>query len=159
MMRRRRRVRDDSGAAALEFALVVPVLLLLVFGIIDYGIFFSDTLAVRSGVREAARTGVVGDCPTMACLVDATKANIDPIGGATTYVKIDAPSGWAHGRRLTVCAQVKVDGVTGLTPLLPNDAVTTSRVQMRIEQDVTIPDADRHFAEAPPSGGSWDFCP
>ena len=57
----------DSGAAALEFALVVPVLLILVFGIIDYGLYFANSLGARSGVREAARQGVVenydaGDC-------------------------------------------------------------------------------------------------
>ena len=52
-----RGVADGRGAAALEFALVVPVLLALVFGIIDYGIYFTDSLAARDGVRVAARPG------------------------------------------------------------------------------------------------------
>ena len=51
--------RRDSGATAVEFALVAPILLLLVFGIIEYGLWFSDSLATRQGVREAARQGVV----------------------------------------------------------------------------------------------------
>jgi hypothetical protein len=74
-------------------------------------------------------------------------------------VKIDAPAGWARGGNLTVCAQVRVDAVTGLTPFLPSGGMTTARIQMRIEQDVTIPDTDRHFQDSLPSGETWDFCP
>ena len=33
----------------------------LVFGIIDYGLWFSDSLSTRQGVREAARQGVVAN--------------------------------------------------------------------------------------------------
>ena len=58
-LRRAAQGRSDGGATAVEFALVAPILLLLVFGIIEYGLWFSDSLATRQGVREAARQGVV----------------------------------------------------------------------------------------------------
>ena len=53
--------RDDTGASAVEFALIVPVLLLVVFGIINFGIVFSQQLTINNGVREGARRAVVGD--------------------------------------------------------------------------------------------------
>lgn len=56
-----RRVADDSGASAVEFALVVPILLLLVFGIINFGIIFSQQLTLNNAVREGARRAVVND--------------------------------------------------------------------------------------------------
>ncbi|TYL51631.1 hypothetical protein FXB39_07505 [Nocardioides sp. BGMRC 2183] len=43
----------ERGAAAVEFALILPVLLLLVFGIINFG----DMLSVRQGVSQAAAEG------------------------------------------------------------------------------------------------------
>jgi Flp pilus assembly protein TadG len=52
---------DDSGASAVEFALVVPILLLLVFGIVNFGILFSQQITLNNGVREGARRAVVAD--------------------------------------------------------------------------------------------------
>ena len=42
-----------------EFALVMPLLMALVLGIIDYGLWFNDSISVRQGVREAARKAAV----------------------------------------------------------------------------------------------------
>lgn len=52
----RRHRRDDSGAITLEAALVTPMLLLIVFGIIEFGLFFKDSLVVTSMTRTGART-------------------------------------------------------------------------------------------------------
>lgn len=49
------RRRDDRGAAVLEFALVVPLLLLLVFGIIDFGWMLMKANLVNNAARDAAR--------------------------------------------------------------------------------------------------------
>ena len=54
---RRRPRRDDAGASAVEFALVAPVLFLILFGIVDYGIWFADSISARQAVRPTvART-------------------------------------------------------------------------------------------------------
>jgi Flp pilus assembly protein TadG len=58
-----RRSHDDSGAAAVEFALLLPLFILLVFGIISGGVFFNDKLSLNQGVREAARYGATLNNP------------------------------------------------------------------------------------------------
>jgi hypothetical protein len=54
---RDRSARPDSGAVAVEAALITPVLLLLVFGIVELSLLLKDDLAVSSAVRAGARTG------------------------------------------------------------------------------------------------------
>lgn len=55
------RARSERGAAALEFALVVPLLLMLLLGTVTTGLVYSDHLAVTNAVREAARYGSATD--------------------------------------------------------------------------------------------------
>lgn len=59
-MRRRIRLRSDRGAALVEAAIVLPVLVLLVFGLVEFGRAYNTqitlTHAAREGVREYAIT-------------------------------------------------------------------------------------------------------
>lgn len=55
----RRRGRDEEGAAAVEFALVAPLVLLLLFGIIGYGFLLSFRQAISQGAAEGARSAAV----------------------------------------------------------------------------------------------------
>lgn len=48
-------IRNRRGVSALEFALVAPVLFMVVFGIIQFGITFNNYLALTDGVRAASR--------------------------------------------------------------------------------------------------------
>jgi hypothetical protein len=52
---------EERGAVAVEFALVLPLLLLLLFGLVYTGLAYSDHLAVTNAVREGARFGAAVD--------------------------------------------------------------------------------------------------
>jgi hypothetical protein len=54
---RRLRVRSERGAELVEFALVLPLLLVLVGGIIDFGFLFQRYEVVTNAAREGARLG------------------------------------------------------------------------------------------------------
>lgn len=55
-MWRRRVVGDDSGAVAVEAALITPLLLFLLLGIIEFTLLLKDDISVASSVRAGART-------------------------------------------------------------------------------------------------------
>lgn len=57
-----RRARDERGAAIIEFALVAPLLLTLVWGIIETGRAFYTINSLASAVRDGARYGAAS-CP------------------------------------------------------------------------------------------------
>lgn len=59
MSGQRRRQRHEQGAVALEFALIVPILLVLFFGIVNYGIVLAQQLSLSNSARQAARFAVV----------------------------------------------------------------------------------------------------
>lgn len=60
--RTRRRARSrQSGAAAVEFGLIVLPLTLLLFGIIQYGFYFWSMQGGSAAVRDAAREAAVGN--------------------------------------------------------------------------------------------------
>lgn len=54
-----RRGAPQAGAAAVEFALLAPIFLLVVFEIVNFGFIFANQVALTNGARQAARLGVV----------------------------------------------------------------------------------------------------
>ena len=49
------KTRSERGAAALEFALILPILITLIFGIIEFGRAFNASITVTQAAREAVR--------------------------------------------------------------------------------------------------------
>jgi Flp pilus assembly protein TadG len=58
-MMRRRKGQADQGAAAVEFVLVLPVLLIVLFGIIDFGRLMYAKLELAEAAREGARAAAL----------------------------------------------------------------------------------------------------
>lgn len=55
-----RRIRDDAGSAAVEFALIGPVLILMLMGIFTYGGYFLTAQTVQQFANDAARAAIAG---------------------------------------------------------------------------------------------------
>lgn len=52
-------MKDQLGAAAIEFALILPLLMLVVFGTIEFGLLLFNQHVVTNASREGARAGIV----------------------------------------------------------------------------------------------------
>ncbi|MBU2698629.1 hypothetical protein CCO04_26430 [Pimelobacter sp. 30-1] len=79
VLRRRVPSRPDArGAAAVEFALILPVLMIIVVGIINYG----DMLSVRQSVSQAAAEGARAAAVTTGSDSDKTTAAMSAVSGA-----------------------------------------------------------------------------
>jgi Flp pilus assembly protein TadG len=62
-MKVRTKIRQEDGAAAVEFALIVGVLAMLIFGMLQFGLAFFELQNLRAASREGARLGAVGATP------------------------------------------------------------------------------------------------
>jgi hypothetical protein len=80
-----RPVGRERGAAMVELALVLPILLLVVFGIIEFGSAYNDAIALRQGVREAGRQGAVGNFGP--AFTTGAPCHLTGVTGATNNVK------------------------------------------------------------------------
>lgn len=79
-----RRGRSASGQTAVEFALVLPVVVVMAFGLVVVGIAVRNELAVELAAREGARAAAVSASPATAAAAAATRAVHLPIDVATT---------------------------------------------------------------------------
>lgn len=52
--------KDSSGASAVEFAMISPLFLLMLAGIVDYGSYFSTAHGVQQVINDAARAAIAG---------------------------------------------------------------------------------------------------
>lgn len=110
----RRRRRTESGAAAVEMALVMPLLLLLVFGIIAYGYMLSFRQALSQGATEGARAAAVSAYPTDSQKVaDAVASVNDALG--SYGVKCQVATGASTGALLRGSSTVGSCGMSAAT--------------------------------------------
>ncbi len=112
---RRCRSRRRRGSAVVEFAVVAPVFVLLVFGMIEYGRMVMVQQILTNSAREGARVGI---------LDNSTESDVDTavnryltaagISGATTTVTPDPPSSASAGNPVSVQVSVGFNQVSWL---------------------------------------------
>lgn len=130
MFRLFRRDRE-KGAAIVEFAIVLPLFLTLVFGIMEAGWLFSQQVEMRNAAREGARLAVVdhGDAGTIVTAV-CDRADLSS-NGASVDIAADLTS-------VTVTVSNPYTSLTGFLDPILGPIVITSTVEMRTERE-TLP--------------------
>jgi len=130
-------LRENAGVAMIEFALVLPILLLLITGIFEFGFTFREFLLVNGAVREGARMAVLpgysDDDVTIRVRSYLTSAGVKAAMIQDVGVTSDRPDGTTYTVR-TVTATVNhafsmiapFGGSYGTVPL-------TARSVMRVE--------------------------
>jgi Flp pilus assembly protein TadG len=81
------RRRDERGAALVEFAFVLPILILFMFGIVEFGRAYNARIELTSAVREGARAVALGNDG-----VAATQTGAPGLNPALTAAQISANS-------------------------------------------------------------------
>ncbi len=125
LSRLRRRRADQRGAAAVEMALLTPLLVLLIYGVIEFGVLFGQDLAMGNGAREGARYGAA--TPNLPCNASAvgTRDLIEVIQEASATSLLDTSDLTVEVRRgVSAASSSPVCSAQGSTntQLQPNGA-------------------------------------
>jgi Flp pilus assembly protein TadG len=134
--------RNDRGAAAVEFALVMPILLLLLFAIIIYGMVFAQDLSLSNSARQAARSGVVAGA-TCSGIKQTAQDNASTIGmsGADTTVTIALGTDEDHASPICTSAADDTKQPCQASPANSNVYVTLGHTVDKILPFVPTPDS------------------
>ena len=136
-MQRKKFLRNEKGQAVTEFALVLPILALLLFGIIQLGIAFNDYLsltdAVRSGARKAAVGRHIADAGgNPAAQAEAqVRAAASDLDQAQLAVTVNPIGSWAQGSDVKVSASYPYQ--VSLLGLVVTSGQLTSTTTERVE--------------------------
>lgn len=161
-----------------ELAIILPIFLLLVFGVIQFGITYNNLITLRQGTREAARQGAVGNFgSTTSCsltgLTGSPSTDIQKlmclakqqIGLQYVNTRVKILSGSADftssgsfqkGEAIIVCVEYPVDKMAKfVTPVL-GSAVLKTKTSMRIETSYSS--SETGGQETALSSGNWSWC-
>ena len=141
----RGRHSPDRGASLVEFALVAPLLILLLFGIIEIGWMFSQNLDVRHGAREGARLAAVNFPDGPGATGARTAANAEDLVAeictrmqTVSNASVSLQSSGSVGDSGSATVNAPGDTLSGLLDwMLPAGFELTSSVDIRIEQPST----------------------
>lgn len=130
-MHSRAAIRSERGQSMTEFALVLPLLVVLLFGIIQFGITFNNYISLTDAVRAGARKGAVARH-----LSDPVGETEDAVRNAATDLdsadlQIGVTSTWQPGEEVEVTASypyaIKLMGITIKSGRM--NSTTTERVE------------------------------
>ncbi len=144
--------RGDRGASLVEFALIVPLLSLFLFGIVQFGIAYDKQQSVNSAAREGARLGALRSSTLADISGRAADAADDAATASEPVVEVYDSNGTLVGRRETDGTYTNVAASTESDPgnpapeddddRMPCGRVTPSdfvRVIVSTPYDITIP--------------------
>ena len=127
-----RYIKNNRGQALVEFALMLPVLLLLVVGVMEFGLVINQYMVVAESAREGARSAALGGSNATVTTVARTAAsNIDTSQLRVTISPADVR---VRGNGVTVTVEKPVQAITVLmSPFFPPGFMVQGAATMRVE--------------------------
>jgi Flp pilus assembly protein TadG len=129
------RTRSEGGAALVEMAIVLPLVVLLLFGIIEASYAFAQANDVRHGAREGARIAAVdfGDIATIGAetcsRMDLAKGPVITLGPAD-----DASDSGERGTVGRITVSMTYSSLTGFIDAFGSDITLSSDIDFVLEQ-------------------------
>ena len=110
--------KREEGQSTVEFALILPLLILLIFGMIDFGWLFYNKIEVNNASREGARYAAIH--------WTEGSYEADTINLVQRYADGSIVTVTSSSTEMTVSVSKEVDVLTGITATFIGDTVNLS---------------------------------
>jgi Flp pilus assembly protein TadG len=129
-------LKNNRGQGMVEFALLLPILITLCFGMIEFGRVINEMLVVSAAAREGARYAAVNRTQSDSVIVTQVKKHTTAIdqGSVTVAITWSDPTDKSPGSDVTVTVSNPVAILTpAISKLGPNTFTVKGSVLMRVE--------------------------
>ncbi|MFD1020639.1 TadE/TadG family type IV pilus assembly protein [Thalassobacillus hwangdonensis] len=124
-------MKSRSGQSLVELALILPILLIILFGIVDFGRLFHAYLTIDHAGREAARAASVqNDDSTIIAKARASTAGLD---SDQLTVTLSPGGSRPSGSEVTITLSYQIGFITPLVSSLASPLTLTDTTTMRVE--------------------------
>ena len=115
-----------------EFALVAPLLLLILFAVLQFGAVYNDYVTLTDATRVGARKAAVSrhEANPEGAAEDAARNSAEGLDAAKLDITVDA-TGWEHGETVTV--EAKYPYTINLLGIVVSSGDLTSETTERVE--------------------------
>lgn len=110
-MTKRIHLRQERGQSVAEFALVLPLIMLILLGIVQFGMVFKQYITLTDAVREGARKAAVARHrpDRVGHVQNAVVTAGSDLGSGFTTANVSVNSSWNHGDDVVVRATFPFD--------------------------------------------------
>lgn len=126
--------KTEKGQATVEFALVIPFLMLVLLVLIQTGLAMHAQIMVTQAAREGARQATTADSDSE--IIQAVKRSASSLDPSRLDVTYCAPGGWRAGQPVTVTVRYRLPIFIPLIKnVFPKSVVLEGSTTMRIEKE------------------------
>lgn len=126
-------LKNQSGQALVEFAIILPILILIIMGILQFGMMLNTYLTIENASREGARTGIVGSSDAE---IKNLITDISPTLDSRDLTVTITPQGASRQSGTTLTVKVSYNyklTVPIISSIFNNAIVLNGQTSMRIE--------------------------
>lgn len=127
---KRKFLKNDNGQAVVEMAIVLPLLLLLILGMIEFGWILNGHITITAAAREGARTAIVYQSATAAA--GAVQSAVEQSAAASSLKNVTTTTSFdLTTKKAIVDVDAQITPIIGL--FVSGDMDLSAKAEMRIE--------------------------
>ena len=126
-------IKNQKGQSLVEFAIILPIILLLLMGIVEFGIMLNSYLTIQNVAREGARLGIVGGSDLeINTLIKSISPNLTPADITVNIVPVEGSRKSGDTLKVSITYNYHMT-VPIISALFNNVIVLKAQSSMRLE--------------------------